>query len=492
MRHVLFFLFFFALHGQAQQNRPNIIFILADDLGYGDVSCFNEKGKIPTPNIDRIAKTGLRFTDAHSGSAVCTPTRYGILTGRYSWRSPLKKGVLGHYNKPIIPKTRTTMASMLKQQGYQTAVMGKWHLGWNWPTTDNKAPVDNANAFNLDFSKPLEGGPLDLGFDYFFGMDAPNFPPYVYVENKHTMAMPAKFYSRQPYNDCRPGRGIEGWDLATIMGELQQRSVSYIDRSSKQQQPFFLYLPLTAPHTPIAPSNAFKDKSGLNVYADFVMEVDQFVGAISEALIRNNISDNTILIFTSDNGCSPEANYTLLASKGHDPSSGFRGMKTDLFEGGHRVPLVLQWPARVKPSGTVSQTVSLNDFMASFAAITGYQLTDDEAEDSYDLSRLLFNPTYKKAIREATVHHSIDGSFAIRQGKWKLLLAAGSGGWSSPRTDKEKEGLPLVQLYDLYTDPAEKENLYQRYPKKVKELEDLLNKYKSQGRSTPGKQRQND
>jgi arylsulfatase A-like enzyme len=276
------------------------------------------------------------------------------------------------------------------------------------------------------------------------------------------------------------------------MGELQQRSVSYIDRSSKLQQPFFLYLPLTAPHTPIAPSDAFKGKSGLNVYADFVMEVDQFVGAISEALIRNKISDNTILIFTSDNGCSPEANFAFLSGKGHDPSAGFRGDKADLFEGGHRVPLVLQWPARVKPSGTISQTVTLNDFMASFAAITGYQLKDDEAEDSYDLSPLLFNPTHKKAIREATVHHSIDGSFAIRQGKWKLLLTPGSGGWSYPRTDKEKEGLPLVQLYDLNADPAEKENLQERYPKKVKELQHLLNKYKSQGRSTPGKPQQNE
>lgn len=483
---------FMFLHGHSQNARPNIIFILADDLGYGDVACFNKQGKIPTPNIDRMAKAGLRFTDAHSGSAVCTPTRYGILTGRYSWRSTLKKGVLVHYDKPIIPKTRTTMASMLKQQGYQTAVMGKWHLGWSWPTTDGQRPVDNANAFNLDFSKSLEGGPVDVGFDYFFGMDAPNYPPYVYIENERPMAIPTKFYSRQSYNDCRPGRGVEGWDLETIMGELQQRSVKYIDGAAKQQQPFFLYLPLTAPHTPIAPSNAFKGQSGLNVYADFVMEVDQFVGAIRDALTRNNISDNTLLVFTSDNGCSPEANYALLGSKGHDPSGGFRGMKSDLFEGGHRVPLVLQWPAKVEASRTVSQTVSLNDFMASFASITGYRLKDDEGEDSYDLSPLLFNASYKKTLREATVHHSISGDFAIRQGKWKLLLTPGSGGWSSPRTDKEKEGLPAVQLYDLEADPSEKENLHLRYPKKVKELQNLLNRYISQGRSTPGKPQQND
>lgn len=491
-RVILCFCLFVFLQGYSQHDRPNIIFILADDLGYGDVSSFNPQGKIATPNIDQIAKAGLRFTDAHSGSAVCTPTRYGLLTGRYSWRSTLKKGVLVHYDKPIIPETRTTMASMLKQKGYRTAVMGKWHLGWNWPTSDGQRPVDNANAFNLDLSKPLEGGPVDLGFDYFFGMDAPNFPPYVYVENKHTMAIPTKFYPSQPYSDCRPGRGIEGWDLETIMGELQQRSVKYIDGAAKQQQPFFLYLPLTAPHTPISPSNAFKGRSGLNVYADFVMEVDQFVGAIRDALTRNHISDNTILVFTSDNGCSPEANYAFLASKGHDPSAGFRGKKTDLFEGGHRVPLVLQWPAKVKPSGTVSQTISLNDFMASFAAITGYRLKDDEGEDSYDLSPLLFNAGYMRTLREATVHHSLYGDFAIRQGKWKLLVSPGSGGWSPPQTDKEKEGLPALQLYDLEADPAEKENLQQRYPKKVKELQDLLNRYISQGRSTPGKPQQND
>jgi arylsulfatase A len=480
------------MHAHVQTGHPNIVFILADDLGYGDVSSFNPQGKIATPNIDRMAKAGLRFTDAHSGSSVCTPTRYGLLTGRYSWRSTLKKGVLFDYSRPIIPSTRTTMAGMLKKQGYQTAVMGKWHLGWNWLTTDGLKPVDRADAFNLDFSRPLGGGPLDIGFDYFFGMDAPNLPPYVYIENRNTLGMPDTFYTTLPYNDCRPGRGIKGWDLKTIMGELQQRSVDYISRVSKQQQPFFLYLPITAPHTPIAPADQFRGKSGLNIYADFVMEVDGFVGAILDALERNGISENTILVFTSDNGCSPEANFAMLAGKGHDPSASFRGRKADLFEGGHRVPLLLQWPGRVKAGGTVRQTVLLNDFMASFAAITGYRLKDDEAEDSYDLSPLLFNPEHRKTVREASVHHSYFGDFAIRQGKWKLLLAPGSGGWSYPGTEKEIEGLPAVQLYDMEADPAEKENLQQRYPKKVKELQDLLNKYKSQGRSTAGKPQQNE
>jgi len=469
--------------GYSQPAQPNIIFILADDLGYGDVSCFNKNGKIHTPSIDRIANAGVRFTDAHSSSSVCTPTRYSILTGRYSWRTRLEKGVLGTYDQPLIEKGRTTMASMLKQQGYRTACIGKWHLGWEWTTTDGGSPIDNADQFNLDFSKPLGGGPLDIGFDYFFGMDAPNFPPYTYIENRNVIGSPSVYYSKQPYNDCRPGRGVEGWNLENILGDLERKSVNYIDESAKAKKPFFLYLPITAPHTPIAPSALFRGRSELNVYADFVLEVDHFVGAIQDALKKNNINENTILIFTSDNGCSPEANFPLLASKGHNPNWEFRGNKADLFEGGHHVPLLLQWPARIKTSFSVQQTVCLNDFFASFASLTGYHLSNDEGEDSYNIMPLLLDPTYNKVIREATVHHSLFGDFAIRKGKWKLLTIPGSGGWSFPNIKKDLEGLPPVQLYDMENDPAEKNNLFDKHPDVVKELQALLHKYQSEGRS---------
>lgn len=474
----------FAWTSIGQTSRPNIIFILADDLGYGDLSCFNNDSKIRTPNIDRIANAGVRFTDAHSASSVCTPTRYAILTGRYAWRTRLNQGVLGTYDLPLIEKGRTTMASMLKQKGYTTAAIGKWHLGWNWTTTDGKPPYDHQDSTNIDFSKPLGGGALDVGFNHFFGMDAPNFPPYTYIEDRNVVGSPTIFYSRHPYRDCRQGRGVEGWDLEQILPELRSRSTEFISAASGKDQPFFLYLPITAPHTPIAPAPAFKGGSGLNVYADFVKQVDDFVGGILEALEKNKIADNTILIFTADNGCSPEANFPFLQSKGHYPSAQFRGHKADLFEGGHRVPLVVQWPARIKTSFSVQQTVCLNDFFASFASLTGYQLSNDEGEDSYNIMPLLLDPTYNKIIREATVHHSLFGDFAIRKGKWKLLTIPGSGGWSFPSTKKDLEGLPPVQLYNMENDPAEKNNLFDKHPDVVKELQALLVKYQSESRST--------
>lgn len=486
--HFLCSLLLFLVFGQnlfSQSPQPNIIFILADDLGYGDVSFFNTNGKIQTPHIDALAKKGVAFTDAHSGSAVCTPTRYGILTGQYSWRTRLKKGVLTEYDKPLIQPERTTMASMLKQQGYQTACIGKWHLGWDWSTTDGAAPVDSKDKFNLDFSKPIAGGPLDRGFDYFFGMDAPNYPPYCYIENRTTVGIPSFFYSNHPYGDCRAGYGIESWDLKKILPDLQQKAVSYIADASKTNQPFFLYLPLTAPHTPIAPDDPFLQTSGLNVYADFVLQVDHVVGAIQKALEDNKISDNTLLVFTSDNGCSPVADFKFLQSKGHQPSGPFRGTKADLYEGGHRVPLVVQWPAKIKRPHVVSQTVALNDFMSTFAAVTAYALSDNEAEDSYNLLPALLKPNYPKTVRESTVHHSIDGSFAIRKGDWKLMLTPGSGGWSFPRPGKEEAGLPAVQLYNLKQDPGEVNNLQDKYPTRVEELTSLLNTIITQKRSTP-------
>jgi arylsulfatase A-like enzyme len=244
-------------NAQEVQNRPNIIFILADDLGMGDVSCFNKNGKIATPNIDKIAENGILFTDAHSSAAVCTPTRYGFLTGRYNWRSRLKEGVLLQFDKPLIEKGRTTMASMLKAKGYQTAAIGKWHLGWDWTTKNGMPPVDNKEECNVDYSMKVTGGPTAIGFDYFFGMDAPNYPPYTYIENDKVQGTPSVFYPSQPYEDCRPGTGVEGWNLENIMPDLQKESVRYITKASDIGKPFFLYLPITAPHTPIAPEKSF-------------------------------------------------------------------------------------------------------------------------------------------------------------------------------------------------------------------------------------------
>jgi len=471
---------------------PNIIFILADDLGYGDISCLNEKGKIKTPNIDRISRTGVTFTDAHSSAAVCTPTRYGLLTGRYNWRSRLKQGVLGTYAEPLMDPARTNMASMLKRQGYQTACIGKWHLGWSWPTKDGKPPVDKPGANNLDFTRPITAGPLDIGFDYFFGMDAPNYPPYCFIENRHTKGIPSAYFPILPFGDCRPGSGLPDWNMENIMPVLQTKAVGYIIAASKKREPFFLYFPITGPHTPIAPAKEFQGKSGLNTYADFVIQIDHLVGQIVQTLEQNQLSDNTILVFTSDNGCSPQADFPFLTGKEHSPSYIFRGQKSDLFEGGHRIPCLMQWPGKIRKPHTVEQTICLNDFIATFASIIKYKIADNEAEDSYNLLPVILNPGYQETIREATVHHSINGSFTIRKGEWKLLMAAGSGGWSSPKPGKEEEGLANVQLYNLKADPAEKENVQNKFPLVVKELTALLKKYVEEGRSTPGKPQKND
>lgn len=429
-----------------EKQNPNIVFILADDLGYGDIACLNQEGKIPTPNLDRLASRGVVFTNAHSGSAVSTPTRYGILTGRYCWRSRLKNGVLVPYSRPLIESGRTTMAGMLRKQGYHTACVGKWHLGMNFPTTDGKAPVDRVERCNIDFSAPITGGPVDVGFDYYFGVDAPNYPPYCFIENRRTLGIPTEFVKADKMMDSRAGRGLPDWKMEDILPRLEQEAVEFIGRAASEKEPFFLCFPLPSPHTPIVPDKAWKGKSGMNLYADFVMQTDAVVGEIMKTIEEKGIAENTLIVFTSDNGCSPCAEYPVLAEHGHDPSYIFRRMKSDLYEGGHRVPCVVSWSGRLKPH-RVDGVICLTDYMATFAALTDYQLVDNEAEDSYNIWPLLEKTWAHKAVREATVHHSINGSFALRKGKWKLLLASTSGGWSDPR--KVVDGMGKYQLFDM-------------------------------------------
>lgn len=489
---LLFWLSLTSNTAQPKNALPNIIVILADDMGYGDIMALNKNGKIKTPNLDRMASSGISFTDAHSSSSVCTPTRYGLLTGRYNWRSPLKNGVLGMYAPPLIAPGRTTMASMLAKQGYQTACIGKWHLGFNWTTTDGKPPRDTKEGNNIKYSQALTGGPTDVGFSYFFGVDAPNYPPYTYIENKQVLGVPDQFYSFEKELDCRSGGGVKGWELENIFPTLQRKTVGYLNEAFRKKSPVFLYLPLTAPHTPIVPDRNFRGKSGLNAYADFVMQVDALVGEIIKTLESNQALSNTILVFTSDNGCSPQANFAELAANGHDPGYVFRGMKSDIFEGGHRVPFLVQWPGKIEPGQQSGQIISLNDLMGTFATITGYPLADNEAEDSFSLMPLFTNSTTPHYAREAVVHHSINGSFAIRRGKWKLELCSDSGGWSDPKPGKAEGTLPAVQLYDLEKDAAETRNVQADHPQVVKELTELLQDYVQKGRSTPGKPQAND
>lgn len=479
---------FSCTQSEKEINQPNIVFILADDMGYGDVSYLGEKSKITTTNIDQLAKEGVVFTDAHSSSSVSTPTRYGVLTGRYNWRSTLKQSVLNGYSKALIKEDRETMASMLRRQGYTTAGIGKWHLGWDWNNID-------AGKDSVDFSKPITNGPTTRGFDYFYGFcGSLDMAPYVYIENDRPTALPDRTtVNKGKYSWWRKGPTGADFVHEKVLPNLTERACKYITDKAKSEQPYFLYLPLPAPHTPILPSEEFQGKSGLGEYGDFVLMVDAMVGRVMKAVDESGEKDNTIIVFTTDNGCSPAAGIDELKEQGHYPNSIYRGHKADLFDGGHRIPCILRWPEKVRHHH-VEQTICLTDFYATFAAINNYQLMDSEGEDSYNLLPAVIAENEIAPIREATVHHSIDGQFTIRRGNWKLLMSPSSGGWSAPKPgDSEAlKGLPCVQLYDMSTDQSETKNVQAEHPEIVRELKDLLIKYIEEGRSTPGKPQPNE
>jgi arylsulfatase A-like enzyme len=484
-------------------DRPNIIFILSDDLGYGDVKCLNPQGKIATPNLDRLAAGGMIFTDGHTSSSVCTPTRYGVMTGRYNWRTKLQNGVLGGLSPRLIEPDRLTVAAFLKQQGYHTACVGKWHLGMDWARTGPVSELtieSREQAFNVDFTKPVKNGPLAVGFDYYFGISASlDMVPYTFIENDRVAALPTEdrkldmMTGRENWF-TRQGPAAPGFTGYEVLPTLTDKAIAYVEQratDARAGRPFFLYLPYASPHTPILPNKSWQGKSGLNPYADFVMEHDAEVGRLLSALDRLGLTENTLIVFTSDNGCSPSAKFEELLPQGHNPSHVFRGHKADIFDGGHRVPFIVRWPARVKAGTTSDQLVCLTDFMATCAAILGRKLPPNAAEDSISfLPALRGQPA--GGGREAVVHHSINGSFAIRQGRWKLNLCPGSGGWSEPRpgrTDTSK--LPLVQLYDLSQDIGETRNLASAEPEVVTRLTKLLEQYVADGRSTPGPRQTN-
>ena len=466
--------------------KPNLIYILADDMGYGDVSCLNEDSRIHTAHLDRLGAEGMIFRDAHASSAVCTPSRYSILTGRYNWRSRLKQGVNYGYDRALIEPGRMTAASLLKEHGYRTACLGKWHLGWTWPKV---GPTQE----DVDYARPIEDGPTSVGFDYFYGISASlDMPPYVYVENDRPTAVPDRIIPESGGKAFwRQGPIAPDFKHAEVLPELTRRALAWIESCADDSAPFFLYFPLPAPHTPILPLAQFHDRSGTNAYGDFCLQVDDLVGQIMQVLDRRGLSENTILIFTSDNGCSPMADFEELAAVGHKPSYVFRGHKADIYEGGHRIPLLVRWPARIRPGSVTDETVCLIDLLATCAEFLGVQLADDAGEDSVSNLALWTGKPVDGSLREATVHHSVDGSFSIRRGRWKLEMCPGSGGWSYPRPGKECEGLPPIQLYDLNADIGERRNVYDEHPEIVEELKGLLTHYVENGRSTPGAQQGN-
>lgn len=470
---------------------PNILYILADDLGYGDVASFNPQCAWPTPNIDRLAREGVAFTDAHSASSLCTPSRYALLTGRYAWRSRLKKGVLQGYDPALIEPGRLTVAEFLRQHGYTTAMLGKWHLGLDWA---RRGPLPE----NVDFAKPFAGGPAAHGFDRFFGLSASlDMPPYVWLDGDRATRVPtATIGDSPPPRLWRAGPIGPDFRLEDVEPRLTEKTVAYLAEraAASDGKPFFLYLALAAPHTPLLPTREFVGKSRTTTYGDFVTQVDADVGRILAALETSGLAKNTLVIFTSDNGFAPAAGLDEQVAAHHDPSGGWRGYKSDLFEGGHRMPFVARWPGVTTAGTRCAQLVGQLDLFATCADLVGAKLPDDAAEDSVSLLPLLRGEN-KAALRPSLVNHSADGEFALREGRWKLLLCPGSGGWSPPtatpsqwlKTAAADLGkLPPFQLYDLTTDPAEKNNLAAAHPEIVRRLGSALRAMVERGRSTPG------
>lgn len=511
----LLFLVGLSLPLKAAEPPANIVFVLCDDLGYGDVKCLNPEGKIETPHMDAIARRGMKFTDAHSSSAVCTPTRYSLMTGRYHWRSRLQSGVLGGLSPRLIEPGRETVASLLRSKGYRTACIGKWHLGMDWVKLPGQEITELGiekpeQVHNVDYTQPIANGPRSVGFDEYFGISASlDMVPYVFIEDDRVTAAPTETMKLEMNaaggrkSFTREGPGAPGFRGEDVLPTLTRKAVEFIGRQAgpaKEGRPFFLYVPLASPHTPILPTDSWRGKSGISLYADFVMETDDAIGQIVKALQTHGIAENTLVIVTSDNGCSPTADYPKLAEHGHDPSRPFRGHKADLYEGGHRVPYVLQWPAVVKAGGQYDHPVGLWDLLATAAEIAGVEVPETAGEDSVSLLPVLRGGT-DRPVRDRLIHQSINGSLSLREGKWKLLACPDSGGWSEPRpraTRKKGEPVPAteqplapVQLYDLGTDIGESVNVADQHPEIVSRLAGLLEKDVRQGRSTPGAPQKN-
>jgi len=482
--------------------KPNIVFILADDMGYGDLSFLNENSQIPTPNIDRIGEEGIYFTDAHAPSALCTPTRYGIMTGRYCWRTRIESGVCWGYSKHLIEPERMTVASLLKSQGYNTACIGKWHLGMDMKTKagstirEDHAVVDQrAYLGDIDWTAPIENGPLALGFDHFYGISASlDMHPYIWIEDDHfvgecTSTQDLLFVTR----DYRPDRysdnsGPSHADFVAeeVLATITDRTINYIDQQDKDT-PFFTCMSLAAPHIPIVPSAGYQGLSDLGAYGDFCIEVDDSIGRVLDAIDRNGFAENTLVIFTADNGCAPYIGVEEMNQQGHYPSYIYRGYKADIFEGGHRIPFLARWPAKIAAGSRSQEIINLADLLATCAAIVGVELPADSGEDSYDVLPALLGEVQTTAIREASVSTAGDGAFSIRQGRWKLVLTPSTGGYGNvPYDEAIRQGLPPMQLYDLENDIRETTNLQAEHPDVVQRLNSLLQGYQSSGRSNAG------
>ncbi|MCC6785585.1 MAG: arylsulfatase [Planctomycetes bacterium] len=465
---------------------PNVLIVLADDLGYGDPRCYNDESKIPTPRMDALAAEGLRFTDAHAPASVCSPTRYGILTGRYAWRGRLQRGVLMPLDPPLIEPELETLPELLRQRGYRSACIGKWHLGWDWPLKDGGHVSDvfagvgmdldarMALMPRIDFTRRVRGGPLAHGFDEYFGDDVPNHPPYAFIDGDRLVTQPTAMNDAELYG--HDGPMSPGWDDSMVLPTLAQRAASWLDEHARQAdpRPFFLYFALTSPHTPIAPSTRWRGVSQAGAYGDYVAETDWALGVVLDAVARNGFAEDTLVVFCSDNGSprfdgegmqgEPDA---VIARYGHDPSRPWRGRKGELYEGGHRVPLLLRWPRVVTGPAVADRLVSLTDLYRTIANLGGAKPAPGSGEDSLDLLPLLRGANDDAHARGSIVHHASNGTFGFRSGTWKLLeervieeLPDGAG---------SRETV-VQRLFDLAGDPGESIDLAAERPELVARL----------------------
>lgn len=487
----------------AAESHPNILILYADDLGFGDLSIQNPKSKIPTPRLDELARQGIRFTDAHSSSGICTPSRYALLTGRHHWRD--FHGIVNAFGDSPFKPERLTLPEMLKTKGYHTAVIGKWHLGWNWDAikkTDaepeevkqGKRKRTIWGPEDFDWSLPIPNGPLDHGFDYYFGDTVINFPPYCWIENDRVTEVPDRLMDTNLFKkikeggwECRPGPMIEGWDPYTNIPTTTQKGVDYIKEQAKTDQPFFLYFAFPSPHAPIIPNDEFDGKTEAGPYGDFVFETDHACGRLLDALEESGQAENTIVIFSADNGPEKYA-YARDENFGHWSAEPFRGLKRDIYEGGHHVPFLFRWPGVAEAGRVEPALISQVDIMATIAGVVESELPDDAAEDSHNLLPLIRGAETK--VRDSHIHNTKENQYAIRVGEY--ILVNHKDGYMSGRNKgwEERRNYPVdddgeVELYHFARDPGQRENIAKDHPDKVKEMKTLLEKIRSQGYSAP-------
>jgi arylsulfatase A len=477
----------------AEPGRMNLVLLYADDLGYGDLGCYNPQSKIPTPQLDRLAAEGLRFTDAHSSSGICTPSRYAMLTGRHHWRD--FHGIDNGFDKPFFKPGRLTLQEMLRKSGYATACIGKWHLGWDWNSIRKPGTPPNSKKHDdFDWSKPFRGGPLDHGFDSYFGDNVINFPPYTWIGNDRVLAVPDITFTTTPQNtkegkwECREGPGRSDWDFYQVLPALTKKGVEYIHSRKGKAEPFFLYFPLPSPHAPIVPNDEFDGKSRAGAYGDFVVQTDDSCGQLLKALREAGLESNTIVIFSADNGPEIYA-YPRDEKFDHWSAAPLRGLKRDIYEGGHRVPTLIKWPGITRPGGVCEALFGQIDLMATLANHLGFDLPENSAEDSHDFLPFLKGES-PKPPRTTMVHNTYKDQYAIRDGDWLLIDAKTGAARQPPETWRKKHHVPAhdgrkVGLYNLREDLGQRHNLAEKNPDKVTELQALLKKIRDQGHSAP-------